>query len=150
FTNFPSAVRNLFITQISLRPPQPADSWWDEHQRSCRGKFTKISEPPKKESKSVKRKRDTNDVDSNAKLDRWFGNKKKVSSENNPLSQEESGVIEINSGDEASSSSGVSSQFAQCPICGNSTIKKSEINEHVNLCILLSEADEELKEPIVL
>jgi hypothetical protein len=29
------------------RPPQPADSWWAEHQSSCRGTFEKISSPEK-------------------------------------------------------------------------------------------------------
>jgi hypothetical protein len=34
------------------RPPQPADKWWKEHQMTCGGLFTKISEPEKKEKKS--------------------------------------------------------------------------------------------------
>ncbi len=27
------------------RKPQPADSWWKDHQRYCGGEFIKISEP---------------------------------------------------------------------------------------------------------
>ncbi|CAG7816674.1 unnamed protein product [Allacma fusca] len=27
------------------RPPGPSDSWWDNHKKSCKGKFKKISEP---------------------------------------------------------------------------------------------------------
>lgn len=38
------------------RPPQPADTWFEEHQRTCGGTYTKISEP---EGYSNKRKKTT-------------------------------------------------------------------------------------------
>lgn len=44
----------LCVTLTSFhRPPQPADRWYAEHQESCGGTYTKISEPdptPKKKS----------------------------------------------------------------------------------------------------
>ncbi|CAG8668726.1 9211_t:CDS:2 [Acaulospora morrowiae] len=128
------------VRRAMNRPPQPADSWWNEHQESCRGKFTKISEPPKKEAtkKSTKRiekrKREIDDAGSNTKLDSWLGSKrKKDSTGDNDNIVQESRVIEIDSGEEASPNS------VQCPICGNSAIKESDINEHVDLCLWLSD-----------
>ncbi|KAG0223539.1 hypothetical protein BGW42_005817 [Actinomortierella wolfii] len=38
------------------RPPQPADRWWAEHQLTCGGKYTKISEPEPTNNKKQKKK----------------------------------------------------------------------------------------------
>jgi hypothetical protein len=47
------------------RPPQKADTWFDEHQRTCGGTFTKIASPPPKEKPeaSKKRKKQNNTLD---------------------------------------------------------------------------------------
>ncbi|KAI7881510.1 SprT-like family-domain-containing protein [Mucor mucedo] len=46
------------------RPPQPADNWYEAHQRECGGTYTKISSPP---SSSNKRKESNNTT-----LDNFF------------------------------------------------------------------------------
>lgn len=34
-----------YVKRSMNRKPQPADSWWKDHQRYCGGEFIKISEP---------------------------------------------------------------------------------------------------------
>ncbi|KAG0379810.1 hypothetical protein BGX24_011583 [Mortierella sp. AD032] len=49
------------------RPPQPADRWYAEHQESCGGTYTKISEPePTPKKKSTKKAATAGTKDSNA------------------------------------------------------------------------------------
>lgn len=50
---------------LLLRKPQKADTWFEEHQRTCGGVFTKIAEPP---AKATKRKTPSN----NNTLDNYF------------------------------------------------------------------------------
>ncbi|KAG2194879.1 hypothetical protein INT47_002673 [Mucor saturninus] len=52
------------VTYSNNRPPQPADTWYEAHQRECGGTYTKISSPP---SASKKRK-----VSNNTTLDNFF------------------------------------------------------------------------------
>jgi hypothetical protein len=49
--------RRVNVLIIRYRPPQKADFWFSEHQRTCGGTFIKISEP---ESASKKRKTQSN------------------------------------------------------------------------------------------
>ncbi|KAF9194089.1 hypothetical protein BGZ51_001068 [Haplosporangium sp. Z 767] len=37
---------------LNVRPPQPADSWFSEHESTCGGTYTKISEPEPTKKKS--------------------------------------------------------------------------------------------------
>ncbi|KAJ3046417.1 hypothetical protein HK097_000871, partial [Rhizophlyctis rosea] len=39
------------------RPPQPADRWWSDHQKSCGGTYTKIAGPDLDENGEVKPKK---------------------------------------------------------------------------------------------
>ncbi|KAG0303735.1 hypothetical protein BGZ98_006338 [Dissophora globulifera] len=41
------------------RPPQPADKWFAEHQETCGGTYTKISEPEPTKKKTSKSQRDS-------------------------------------------------------------------------------------------
>ena len=47
-----------FVKRAMNRPPQPHDSWWPDHKRSCGGTFTKIKEPDGFRNKTKKRKRE--------------------------------------------------------------------------------------------
>lgn len=40
------------------RPPQKADTWYEEHQSTCGGTWTKISEPP-----NTKKRKTTPQID---------------------------------------------------------------------------------------
>ncbi|RHZ51268.1 hypothetical protein Glove_481g94 [Diversispora epigaea] len=154
------------------RKPQPADRWWNEHQKSCGGNFVKISEPTPKETK----KRNKEERNKERSKERSKERKKKITKEDkkgikrrheideinemnavNPqkkISKKDQDIKDINkpngsfnnnenykikSNEEASSSSIDSTHFVQCPICGNDTIKNFEINEHLDICISISE-----------
>lgn len=43
------------VDLLSNRPPQPADRWFAEHQATCGGIYTKISEPEPKKKPAVKK-----------------------------------------------------------------------------------------------
>jgi hypothetical protein len=51
------------------RPPQPADTWYAEHQLTCGGTYTKIASPPPKEKPVKKRKTPPTNT-----LDNYFSN----------------------------------------------------------------------------
>ncbi|CAG8496757.1 652_t:CDS:2, partial [Diversispora eburnea] len=142
------------------RKPQPADRWWNEHQKSCGGNFVKISEPTPKETKKRNKKitkenkkgmkrrheiHEIHEIDEINKMD-VVNPQIKISKKNQDIkdinkpngSFDNNENYKVKSNEEASSSSNNSTQFVQCPICGNNTIKSFEINEHLDICILIS------------
>lgn len=46
------------------RPPQPADRWFEEHQATCGGTYTKISEPEPKKKPAAKKSATTTNAES--------------------------------------------------------------------------------------
>ncbi|KFH67724.1 hypothetical protein MVEG_06456 [Podila verticillata NRRL 6337] len=46
------------------RPPQPADRWFEEHQATCGGTYTKISEPEPKKKPAAKKSAATTNAES--------------------------------------------------------------------------------------
>ena len=146
------------------RKPQKADSWFDTHQATCGGTFIKISEPSKKEGKHPekkerkgKRKNKNEKSKDNMTLDKWNDRRqdeknstKKVRildfNESSTMDQDINVSIHdgigkscenIISSNEATSSKILST--VQCPICGDNSIKADEVNEHIDLCIWMTE-----------
>ncbi|CAG8693455.1 14878_t:CDS:1, partial [Racocetra persica] len=150
-------------------PPQPADSWWENHRQSCGGKYHKISEPQKVEKKQVTKNRkrkleNDNASGSNTSLDKWFCKSSEEMPQNykfkkrctdvdsgHKSSQNHNQPIDLEDGsnEKGKSVNESSSTFhrlntVQCPICGDSTIDNSTINDHIDLCIWASENGEKI------
>ncbi|CAG8584109.1 6661_t:CDS:2 [Dentiscutata heterogama] len=153
------------VQRAMNRPPQPADSWWEKHKQSCGGNYHKIAEPQKEEKNQVtkvRRRKLDNASGSNTSLDKWFrkdvdkeksqGPKFKrrctdvdnVHENNNQLTDFKDDSNEKGDSINKSSSTSHISNTVQCPICGNSTIDNSAINDHIDLCIWASENGEQL------
>jgi len=144
------------------RKPQKADSWFETHQATCGGTFIKISEPSKKEGKHPekkehkgKRKMENEKSKDNMTLDKLNDRRQDEKNSTNKkvrfldfngsstmpiqIFDDEIGKSggNITSNNEATSSK--ISSTVQCPICGNNSIKTDEVNEHIDLCIWMTE-----------
>ncbi|KAG0213740.1 hypothetical protein BGX28_003684 [Mortierella sp. GBA30] len=79
------------------RPPQPADRWYAEHQSTCGGTYTKISEPEpskKKSSKSAKNaKQDTAIPRARTLLDDFLSGSKPIAKPSTLSSTTETGAV---------------------------------------------------------
>ena len=146
------------------RPPQPADSWWKQHESRCGGSFTKISEPePVKKEKSAKKQKEKKEVKrekGQKTLEEVFKRRKTDSSKscNDEViildsDSEEQQEKTPNTSDTAltlkpkgepprhlrppsTNSSAVTSQSLSCPICSKPGFTQHTINDHIDTCIM--------------
>ncbi|CAI2166903.1 14703_t:CDS:2 [Funneliformis geosporum] len=109
------------------RKPQKADSWFENHQATC----DKWIDKGRDEKSFVNKKVRLIDFDdTNAPI--------QISDD-----ETEKSHAQITSASDASSSKMLST--VQCPICGNNSIKADEINEHIDLCIWMTEQSMSVK-----
>eukprot|EP00117_Sycon_ciliatum_P034282 scpid71314/ scgid3344/ Zinc finger RAD18 domain-containing protein C1orf124 homolog len=53
-----------YVKRAMNRAPHPRDTWWNEHQQTCGGKFTKVKEPEGYGTKSSKKRKQADDAGS--------------------------------------------------------------------------------------
>ncbi|KAI8909124.1 zinc finger RAD18 domain-containing protein C1orf124 [Gorgonomyces haynaldii] len=129
------------------RPPQKADSWWEEHQKTCGGEFVKIASPPEKPKKENPKKKIKID-EKQLKLDDFttFSPKEskktksdlsesktetqKTPSQNTETQSKKTETVEILEDD---------SVFVtvKCPIC-SLDVAETQINLHLDDCLAYS------------
>lgn len=134
----------LVLAHVHFRPPQKADWWFENHQRSCGGTYAKIQEPPKNESrrKPKQAKRESGVPGHQATLDSFVSVSKNSSSSGPSRDaaghradspQRTAQVIDLD-GDECDHEASPMQRVA-CPVCGHDGFSLDSINVHIDSCL---------------
>lgn len=116
------------------RPPSKADFWFDDHQKECGGKFTKIAEPEPTKSQLSRMSPMQRAGRQKNKIDRWFTQSNDQSSSHASYSSATSTWSSLETTDSEDKDTVPAEKLDEdvaCPICGK-LMSFENVNNHLD------------------